>query len=92
MNNSLPYEDFIISYLKNPEFAAKYIEAFFQEENPEPELLNMVLSNVAISVISEKNSENETKLYLEKLQKILAQPTNEGIYNLALWLNSLGLK
>ena len=47
MLKSLPYHPFLIQSLKNPTDSAMYREAFFEEENPEAELLKMVLSNVA---------------------------------------------
>ncbi|MEB3179317.1 MAG: hypothetical protein VKL59_09835 [Nostocaceae cyanobacterium] len=47
MPKSLPYHDFLIEHLKDPINAASYIEAFFEEEDPETELFQLVLTNVA---------------------------------------------
>jgi DNA-binding phage protein len=41
------YQSYLIESLKSPEEAAGYLEAFFEEENPEPELLHRVLNNNA---------------------------------------------
>ncbi|HAG82036.1 MAG TPA: hypothetical protein DCL61_12925 [Cyanobacteria bacterium UBA12227] len=42
MPKSLPYHDFLISHLKDPNYAAVYLETHFEldeGEEPEPELL-----------------------------------------------------
>ncbi len=92
MPKSLPYHPFLISHLKDPNYSAGYIEAFFEEKDPEPELLKLVLSNVAEALAAEKMTPEETKQHLEKLNELLSQRGNEAIYNLGVWLSDLGLK
>ncbi len=92
MPKSLPYHPFLISRLKDISYAALYIEAFFEEKDPEPELLKLVLSNVLEALGEEQMTDEEAKIHLEKLDKILSQQGSEVIYNLGNWLKSLGLK
>ncbi|HAG82037.1 MAG TPA: transcriptional regulator [Cyanobacteria bacterium UBA12227] len=88
MHKSLPYHDFLILQLKDPSYAALYIEAILEEEDPEPELLRLALSHVAEALTSPE----QTKQHLEKLDELLSKPGSEAIYSLGTWLNALGLK
>lgn len=92
MLKSLPYQDFLISHLKDKNHAAGYIEAVFEEQDPEPELLKLVLSNVAEALSEQNMTPEEAKLHREKLDELLSQQGSEAIYNLGTWLNALGLK
>ena len=91
MPKSLPYHDFLISHLKDPNYAAVYLETHFEldeGEDPEPELLRLALSHVAEAL----SSSEQTKQHLEKLDELLSKPGSEAIYGLGTWLNALGLK
>ncbi|MGI2902505.1 DNA-binding protein [Tolypothrix sp. VBCCA 56010] len=92
MPKSLPYHDFLISHLKDPSYAAGYIEAILEEEDPEPELLKMALSNVAEALGEQNMTPEQAKVHREKLDELLSQSNSEAIYNLGTWLNALGLK
>jgi DNA-binding phage protein len=92
MAKSLPYQEFLISHLKEPSYAAGYIEALFAEKNPEPELIRLVLLNVAEALSEQNMTPEQAKLHLKKLDELLSQCGSEAIYNLGTWLNSLGLK
>jgi DNA-binding phage protein len=92
MPKSLPYHPFLIQSLKNPIDSAMYLEAFFEEENPEAELLKMVLSNVAEALSQSQMSPEQYELHLKKLDELLSQPGSDAIYNLGIWLKALGLK
>lgn len=92
MPTSDSYQDYLISRLKNPSYAAGYIEAFFEEKDHEPELLKLVLSNVAEALGEQNMSSEQTKLHLEKLDELLSKRGSEVIYGLEGWLNALGLK
>ncbi|MEA5557857.1 helix-turn-helix domain-containing transcriptional regulator [Nodularia spumigena] len=92
MLKSLPYQDFLISHLKDKNRAAGYIEAVFEEQKPEPELLKLALSNVAEALSEQSLTPEQGKLHRNKLDEILLQSGIELIYNLADWLNVLGLK
>jgi DNA-binding phage protein len=92
MLTSLPYHAFLIQSLKNPTDSAMYLEAFFEEENPEGELLKMVLSNISEALGKQQIAPELAKIYNEKLDELLSQRGSEAIYNLAQWLQTLGLK
>ena len=86
------YHPFLISHLKDSSYAALYIEAILEEKDPEPELLQAALSNVAEALGEMKMSESEAQQHREKLEVLLSSPAKLAIYNLAEWLNALGLK
>lgn len=95
MPKSLPYHEFLISHLKDPSYAAVYLETHFElEENeePEPELLRLALSNVAEALGELNMSPEQAKLHREKLDELLSQRGSNVIYRLENWLNALGLK
>ncbi len=92
MPNSLPYHPFKIEFLKEPTHSALYLEAFFEEQEPEPELLLRLLNNVAEALAEEKMTSERAKVHREQLDEILSQKGSDGIYNLAGWLKELGLK
>ena len=92
MPKSLPYHDFLISHLKDPSHAGGYIEAILEEEDPEPELLKMALSNVAEALGEQNMTPEQAKVHLEKLDELLSQTGSEAIYSLGTWLNAFGLK
>jgi DNA-binding phage protein len=84
MPKSVSYRESLIARLKNSEYAAGYIEAILEEEDPEPELLKHALQDVA-QALGEKR-------HLEKLERLLSVEGSAEIYQLGLWLNELGLK
>ena len=92
MPNSLPYHPFKIEFLKEPIHSALYLEAFFEEKDPEAELLLRLLTNVAEALAEDKMTSEKAKIHREKLDEILFQKGSDAIYNLAGWLKELGLK
>lgn len=86
------YRESLIARLKNPEYAAGYIEAILEEEDPEPELLKDALQDVALALGEMNLPKQQKSLHLEKLERILSVEGSAEIYNLALWLDKLGLK
>ncbi len=95
MPRSLPYHDFLISHLKDPSYAAVYLETHLeleQGEEPDPKLLRLALSHVAKALGEQKMTPEQAKIHLEKLDELLSQRGGEAIYNLGSWLNALGLK
>ena len=92
MPKSLPYHPFLIESLrKNPELAAAYITATLEEEEPEPQLLKRVLSDVAEALGKPKMTPEQYELHFKKLDELLSQQGSDAIYNLGR-LNALGLK
>jgi DNA-binding phage protein len=63
-----------------------------EEKEPEPELLRLALSNVAEALGELNMSSEQANLHREQLDKLLSHEGIEAIYNLANWLNNLGLK
>ncbi|MBD2598507.1 transcriptional regulator [Nostoc sp. MBR 210] len=95
MPKSLPYHDFLISHLKDPSYAACYLETHMELEEGEeldPRLLKLALSHVSEALSEQKMSSEKAKLHQEQLDEILSQQGSEAIYHLGTWLNALGLK
>ncbi|MBD1924858.1 transcriptional regulator [Trichocoleus sp. FACHB-90] len=91
MIKSVSYHEDLISRLKDPKYAALYIEAILEEKDPEPELLKKALNNVA-EALDELNMSPQAKLHQEKLEELLTKPGIYAIYSLGDWLQALGLK
>jgi DNA-binding phage protein len=92
MPKTLAYHPSLIQSIKNRIDSAMYLEAFFEEEKPEAELLKMVLNNVAEALGQPKMTPEQYELHLKKLDELLSQQGSDAIYNLGTWLNALGLK
>lgn len=78
------YEDFLIESLKDPEESAAYVTAVLEEAKPEPELLPFCLGHVAAAL----GSEGDRKW----IKDFGASDKSQAVYELAAWLDSLGLK
>ncbi|MDX2256456.1 MAG: hypothetical protein NW214_13160 [Pseudanabaenaceae cyanobacterium bins.39] len=78
------HEDFLIESLKDPEDAAAYVTAVLEEEKPEPELLPLCLGHVAIALGNDGD-----RVWVQDFR---ASDKNQVVYELAAWLDSLGLK
>ena len=95
MPKSLPYRDFLIAQLKDPSYAALYLETHFElEEGEEADeaLLKLALGDVAEALGQPKMSPEQYELHLKKLDEFLSQGGSNTIYNLGTWLLALGLK
>ena len=86
------YQDSLMTRLKDPNYAAGYLNACLAENDPEPELIHLVFSNVAKALGEERMTPEQLKLHQEKLDRLLADGGSDAIYSLAEWLQSLGLK
>ena len=91
MPNSLPYHPFRIDFLKKPIHSDLYLEAFFEEQEPEQELLLRLLNNVAEALAEEKMTSERAKIHREKLDEILYQKGSDAIKNLGGRLKKLEL-
>ncbi|MFM7886325.1 MAG: transcriptional regulator [Pseudanabaena sp.] len=78
------HEEFLIESLKDPEEAAAYVSAVLEEEKPEPELLPLCLGHVAIALGGEGD--------LQWVKDFGVSDKSQAVYELAAWLDSLGLK
>jgi DNA-binding phage protein len=86
------YQDSLISHLKDPSYAAIYLETYLEENDAEPELLELALSNISEALSQSKMSSEQAKLHHQRIAELLSQPGNLAIQNLAHWLSDLGLK
>lgn len=86
------YPDSLIARLKDSNYAAGYLDACLAENDPDSELLHLVLSNVAKALGSDNLTPEESQIHQEKLDELLAEGGSDAIYGLAAWLQSLGLK
>jgi hypothetical protein len=81
---SRDYQEYLIESLQNPERAAGYIAAILEEPDPEPELLASALDDVAQALGKDSD---------RKWVKVFgASGKSQAIYELAEWLDSLGLR
>jgi DNA-binding phage protein len=85
-------EELIKALKKNPEEAAAYIWALFDEEEPEPELLSLVFHNVGEALGELNMSPEAALLHLQQLDELLQKQGSDAIYGLAEWLKPLGLE
>ena len=95
MPKSLPYHDFVMARLKDPSYAAVYLETHFEldeGEEPDEALIRLALSDVAEALGEPKMTPEEYELYLKQLDELLSHQGSDMIYNLGTWLNALGLK
>ena len=95
MPTSDSYHDYLISSLKDPNYAALYLETHFEldeDEDIDPELLRLGLSNVAEALSEGKMTSEEAKQHLKNLDKLLSEKGSYVIYKLGEWLGILGLK
>ncbi len=76
--------------LKDRDFAAEYLSAAIEEE--EPDLLLLALRNVANAQGGIKKLALKTKLNRESLYRMLSKKGNPGIYNLQAVFNALGFQ
>lgn len=92
MPTSDSYRPYKIESLKEPRYAAAYITAILEEKDPEDELLELALTDVAEALCELNMPPDEAKLHKEKLNELLSKQGSEAIYDLGDWLNALGLK
>jgi DNA-binding phage protein len=84
------YHPHHIDRLKDPEYAAVYLEVHLEDHEPldiETNLLKLALSNVAEALAPE-----QLAIHTETIETILQKQGAEAIYGLADWLKGLGLK
>jgi hypothetical protein len=81
---SRDYQEYIVNSLKDPERAAGYITAVLEESDPEPELLASALDDVAIALGGDGDR--------QWVKDFGASDKSQAMYELAAWLDRLGLK
>jgi len=87
---AIAYEDGLYEDLRNPEFAAEYLNAAFEEENPELFLLalrDVVKANGGVSEMA-----NKTQISRQNIYAMLSEKGNPRFHNLMAILSKLGVK
>ena len=78
------HEYFLIESLKDPEESATYVSAVLEEEKPESGLLPLCLGHVAAALGGEGDR--------QWVKDFGASDKSQTMYELAAWLDSLGLR
>lgn len=91
MPTSDSFQDYLIEALKDKIHAAAYLTAHLEDDDSQPGLLKLALSNVFES-LGKPNMADDAKLHWEKLDVLLAPEGSATIYGLASWLKAVGLK
>ncbi len=81
---SRDHREFLIESLKDPEDSASYLTAILEEKDPEPELLALCLGHVARALGDECDR--------QWAKDFGASGKSRAVYELAEWVDSLGLK
>jgi len=81
---SRDYRESLIESLKDPEDSACYLTAILEEKDPEPELFALCLGHVAAALGSDSDR--------QWVKDFGAKDKGQSVYELAEWLDSLGLK
>jgi hypothetical protein len=81
---SRDYQEYLVNSLQDAEKSAGYITAILEEEDPEPELLVAALADVAAALGCDKDR--------EWVKDFDANNKSQAVYELAEWLNRLGLQ
>jgi len=81
---SRDYRESLIESLKDPEDSACYLTAILEEKDPEPELLASALDDVAAALGDDSDR--------QWVKNFGAKDKSQSVYELATWLDSLGLK
>lgn len=92
MPTSDRWQDALIESLKDPEYAAGFIEAILEEKDPEPQLLSAALKDVIDARVAIPELSQSAKQKYEKLHKILTESGCAEIYAFVELLDALGFK
>lgn len=80
---SISYQDYLISRLKDPTYAALYLDTHMEDdEDNEPELLRQAFDNVLQALSPSKMSPEQAEVQRQRLNDILSQPGSQAIYGL----------
>ncbi|MEA5514766.1 transcriptional regulator [Nodularia sp. UHCC 0506] len=95
MPTSDSYHDYLISRLKDRDYATVYLETHLEleeEEKPDRELLTLALSHVANALGEENMTPEKVKLQIKEIDTLFSPGGSEPIHKFGNWLNALGLK
>jgi DNA-binding phage protein len=94
IKNSREYQAYLIESLVNDDRAANYIEVTLERdlEDPIPDLLRLVLSNVVAAKEKNSNLQGKIENLHEELDRVLAETKGVEIYGLVDLLDALGFR
>ena len=94
IQNSREYREYLLESLANSDRAANYIEATLEREleDPTPDLLRLVLSNVVAAQKNDRNVSGEIENLHAELDRVLAENKGVEIYGLVDLLDALGFR
>jgi DNA-binding phage protein len=88
---SVSYHPSLIERLKNPAYAAAFLNAVLEEVDPEPDLLKSSLLNIA-EALGDRMDSKELIAHQERLTLLLAKSNPLSIADLMTWLEPFGLR
>jgi DNA-binding phage protein len=94
IQNSREYQEYLLESLADVDRAANYIEATLEREpeDPTPDLLRLVLSNVVESQKNNNNLSGKIENLHEELDRVLSETKGSEIYGLVDLLDALGFR
>jgi DNA-binding phage protein len=94
IQKSREYREYLLESLADVDRAANYIEVALEREleDPTPDLLRLVLSNVVAAQKKNNNSSGKIEDLHEELDRVLSETKGSEIYGLADLLDALGFR
>jgi DNA-binding phage protein len=94
IQNSKEYREYLLESLVDDDRAASYIEVTLEREpeDPTPDLLRLVLSNVVEAQKNNNNLGNKVENLHAELDRVLAETKGVEIYGLVDLLDALGFR
>jgi DNA-binding phage protein len=94
IQNSREYREYLLESLVDVDRAANYIEVTLEREpeDPTPDLLRLVLSNVVTAQKNNNNLSGKIENLHEELDRVLAETKGVEIYGLVDLLDALGFR
>jgi DNA-binding phage protein len=88
---SISYHSSVIDRLKNPAYAAAYLNAILEEVDPEPDLLKSALLNIA-EALGDRLESSALIAHQDRLTVLLSNSNPLSIVDLMTWLEPFGLR
>lgn len=88
---SISYQSSVIERLKNPAYAAAYLNAILEEVDPEPDLLKSALLNIA-EALGDRLDPSVLNAHKDRLTILLSNSNPLSIVDLMTWLEPFGLR
>ena len=88
---SVSYHPSLIDRLKNPAYAAAFLNAILEEVDPEPELLKSSLLDIS-EALGDRMNPIALQAHQEQLSQLLATLNPVSIADLMIWLEPFGLR